>query len=127
MSCQGGDYTLDVHPKLRAAGWGGYWVDAASTLRMEPDAMIVLDPVNGTAIAEALAAGQIRDLVCLGVQSMMPPTTTLDKLLAKCSQTGLRTNSGRWELHCEPDADGARYPPWLGISPEPEPEEKPRG
>src|SRR5450631_519146 len=46
VSCQGGDYTLDMHPRLRAAGWGGYWIDAASALRMRPDALIILDPVN---------------------------------------------------------------------------------
>jgi len=43
---QGGDYTTEVFPKLRAAGWNGHWIDAASTLRMEKDAVIILDPVN---------------------------------------------------------------------------------
>ncbi len=60
VSCQGGDYTTAVHPKLRAAGWRGYWIDAASTLRMKPDAVIVLDPVNRPVIDAALDAG-IRD------------------------------------------------------------------
>src|SRR5688572_23162891 len=46
ISCQGGDYTTEVFPKLRASGWNGYWIDAASTLRMNDDAVIVLDPVN---------------------------------------------------------------------------------
>ncbi|HEX9772704.1 MAG TPA: aspartate-semialdehyde dehydrogenase, partial [Steroidobacteraceae bacterium] len=46
VSCQGGDYTAAVHPKLRASGWDGYWIDAASKLRMAEDAVIVLDPVN---------------------------------------------------------------------------------
>jgi aspartate-semialdehyde dehydrogenase len=46
ISCQGGDYTQAIHPKLRAAGWQGYWIDAASTLRMAPNAVVVLDPVN---------------------------------------------------------------------------------
>ena len=46
VTCQGGDYTNDVYPKLRAAGWNGYWIDAASTLRMKDDAVIILDPVN---------------------------------------------------------------------------------
>ncbi|HNN28517.1 MAG TPA: aspartate-semialdehyde dehydrogenase, partial [Agitococcus sp.] len=46
LTCQGGDYTNDIYPKLRAAGWNGYWIDAASALRMEDDAIIVLDPVN---------------------------------------------------------------------------------
>ena len=57
ISCQGGDYTGDVFPKLRASGWNGYWIDAASTLRMNDDAVIVLDPVNLDVIKNALARG----------------------------------------------------------------------
>lgn len=57
LTCQGGDYTSDVFPKLRAAGWNGYWIDAASTLRMKDDAIIVLDPVNMDVIKHALKAG----------------------------------------------------------------------
>ncbi len=57
ISCQGGDYTDDVFPKLRAAGWKGYWIDAASALRMHDDAVIVLDPVNMELIESALARG----------------------------------------------------------------------
>jgi aspartate-semialdehyde dehydrogenase len=57
LSCQGGDYTSAVYPKLRAAGWKGHWIDAASTLRMADDAVIVLDPVNGPLIKDALARG----------------------------------------------------------------------
>jgi aspartate-semialdehyde dehydrogenase len=57
ISCQGGDYTNDVFPKLRAAGWNGYWIDAASALRMKDDAVIVLDPVNRHVIDQALARG----------------------------------------------------------------------
>jgi aspartate-semialdehyde dehydrogenase len=57
ISCQGGDYTSDIHPKLRQAGWTGYWIDAASTLRMKDDAVIVLDPVNRDVIDRALADG----------------------------------------------------------------------
>jgi len=57
ISCQGGDYTTEVFPKLRAAGWNGYWIDAASTLRMEKDAVIVLDPVNLNVIKDAMAKG----------------------------------------------------------------------
>ena len=57
ISCQGGDYTGEVFPKLRAAGWNGYWIDAASTLRMNDDAVIVLDPVNRSVIDAALAKG----------------------------------------------------------------------
>jgi aspartate-semialdehyde dehydrogenase len=57
VTCQGGDYTNDVFPKLRAAGWNGYWVDAASALRMKDDAVIILDPVNLPVIRNALARG----------------------------------------------------------------------
>jgi aspartate-semialdehyde dehydrogenase len=57
ISCQGGDYTKEIYPKLRAAGWNGYWIDAASTMRMADDAVIILDPVNREAIDRALDAG----------------------------------------------------------------------
>ncbi|MCI1193562.1 aspartate-semialdehyde dehydrogenase [Calidifontimicrobium sp. SYSU G02091] len=57
ITCQGGDYTTEVFPKLRAAGWNGHWIDAASTLRMKDDAVIVLDPVNLPVIKNALARG----------------------------------------------------------------------
>lgn len=57
ITCQGGDYTTDVFPKLRAAGWNGYWIDAASTLRMKDDAIIILDPVNLDVIKTALGRG----------------------------------------------------------------------
>jgi aspartate-semialdehyde dehydrogenase len=57
VTCQGGDYTSAVHPKLRAAGWNGYWIDAASALRMKDDAVIILDPVNLPVIEGALAKG----------------------------------------------------------------------
>ena len=58
VTCQGGDYTKAVHPALRQSGWTGYWVDAASTLRMEDEAVIVLDPVNRSVIDTALTNGQ---------------------------------------------------------------------
>ncbi len=57
ITCQGGDYTKEVFPKIRAAGWKGHWIDAASALRMEGDAVIVLDPVNDDLIRSKLAAG----------------------------------------------------------------------
>lgn len=57
VSCQGGDYTSEVFPKLRADGWAGHWIDAASTLRMEKDAVIILDPVNMHVIQDAYAKG----------------------------------------------------------------------
>ena len=58
LTCQGGDYTKAVHPELRKTGWKGYWIDAASTLRMEKDAVIILDPVNRNVIDKALKNGQ---------------------------------------------------------------------
>ncbi len=58
ITCQGGDYTTEIFPKLRSAGWQGYWIDAASTLRMEDDSVIVLDPVNRKVIDQALDAGK---------------------------------------------------------------------
>ena len=57
ITCQGGDYTNDVFPKLRGAGWKGHWIDAASALRMKDDAVIILDPVNMPVIKNALARG----------------------------------------------------------------------
>ena len=57
LTCQGGDYTSEVFPKLREAGWQGYWIDAASSLRMADDAVIVLDPVNRKVIDQQLDAG----------------------------------------------------------------------
>jgi aspartate-semialdehyde dehydrogenase len=62
VSCQGGDYTLDVHPRLRAAGWRGYWIDAASALRMRDDAIIILDPVNLPVIRTGIERG-VRDFI----------------------------------------------------------------
>jgi len=57
ITAQGGDYTTEVFPKLRASGWNGHWIDAASTLRMQDDAVIILDPVNMPVIKNALAKG----------------------------------------------------------------------
>ncbi|MFA5353004.1 MAG: aspartate-semialdehyde dehydrogenase [Thermodesulfovibrionales bacterium] len=57
VTCQGGDYTSDVYPKLRAAGWQGYWIDAASSLRMDRDSIIILDPVNLGVIKDGLSRG----------------------------------------------------------------------
>ena len=62
VSAQGGDYTTELHPRLRAAGWQGYWIDAASTLRMKDDAVIVLDPVNLPVMQAARARG-IKDFI----------------------------------------------------------------
>jgi len=62
ITCQGGDYTTDIYPKLRSAGWKGYWIDAASSLRMNDDAIIVLDPVNREVIKEGLSRG-IKDYI----------------------------------------------------------------
>ncbi len=57
ISCQGGDYTSEIFPQLRTVGWKGHWIDAASTLRMEQDAVIILDPVNMHVIKDALVNG----------------------------------------------------------------------
>ena len=57
ITCQGGDYTSEVYPQLRSAGWAGHWIDAASSLRMKDDAVIILDPVNLHVIKDALARG----------------------------------------------------------------------
>jgi aspartate-semialdehyde dehydrogenase len=57
ISCQGGDYTKEIFPQLREAGWDGYWIDAASSLRMADDALIILDPVNRDVIDSGLAKG----------------------------------------------------------------------
>jgi len=57
ITCQGGDYTKEIYPKLRAAGWNGYWIDAASTLRMKDEAIIILEPVNKHVIQDGIANG----------------------------------------------------------------------
>src|ERR1700693_872621 len=57
ITCQGGDYSNEIFPKLRGEGWNGIWIDAASALRMKDDAVIILDPVNLHVIEEALANG----------------------------------------------------------------------
>jgi aspartate-semialdehyde dehydrogenase len=57
LSCQGGDYTNEIYPQLRAQGWKGYWIDAASALRMQDDAVIILDPLNMPLIKDAVAKG----------------------------------------------------------------------
>ncbi len=62
VTCQGGDYTKKVYPEIRKAGWKGYWVDAASALRMEKDSIIVLDPVNRAVIDQGLADG-VKDYI----------------------------------------------------------------
>jgi aspartate-semialdehyde dehydrogenase len=62
LTCQGGDYTNEVHPALRASGWEGYWIDAASSLRMKDDSIIVLDPVNRDVIDRGLASG-VKDFI----------------------------------------------------------------
>jgi aspartate-semialdehyde dehydrogenase len=58
VSCQGGEYTSEIYPRLRAAGWKGYWIDAARTLRMNEDAVIILDPINLPLIEQAVAKGR---------------------------------------------------------------------
>jgi aspartate-semialdehyde dehydrogenase len=62
ISCQGGDYTNDIYPKLRQAGWKGYWIDAASALRMKDDAVIILDPLNLDLIKKSVSSG-VKDYI----------------------------------------------------------------
>lgn len=62
ISCQGGDYTGEIHPKLRRESWKGYWIDAASALRMNDDALIILDPVNLPLIESAVSRG-VKDYI----------------------------------------------------------------
>src|SRR4029077_9521951 len=62
VSCQGGEYTTEIYPKLRRAGWKGYWIDAPSTRRMADDSVIVLDPVNRDIIDRAIERG-VRDFI----------------------------------------------------------------
>ena len=57
VTCQGSDFTQKVYPELRKGGWGGYWIDSASTLRMEKESIIVLDPINRHLIDEGLSSG----------------------------------------------------------------------
>jgi aspartate-semialdehyde dehydrogenase len=78
ISCQGGDYTNEIYPKLRAAGWQGYWIDAASALRMKDDAVLILDPVN---------MGQIKDAVARGTKSYIGANCTVGLMLM--GMTGL--------------------------------------
>jgi aspartate-semialdehyde dehydrogenase len=62
LSCQGGEFTSELHPRLRESGWNGYWIDAASALRMKDHAVIILDPVNADVIAAALDRG-VKDFI----------------------------------------------------------------
>ena len=62
ITCQGGDYTAAIYPQLRGSGWNGYWIDAAKSLRMKDDAVIILDPVNMPVIRNALAKG-VKDYI----------------------------------------------------------------
>jgi len=78
ISCQGGDYTAEIYPKLRSAGWQGYWIDAASALRMKDDAVIILDPVN---------LAQIKDAVARGTKSYIGSNCTVGLMLM--GMTGL--------------------------------------
>lgn len=85
VSCQGGDYTARVYPALRAAGWAGVWIDAASTLRMEPDVALILDPVNRDVIDEAVRRG---------VRTFAGPNCTVSLMMMGIAGL-LRGESGR--------------------------------
>ena len=86
MTCQGGDYTNDVYPKLRESGWQGYWIDAASSLRMKDDAIIILDPVNQDVITAGLNNG-VKTFVggnCTVSLMLMSQPASLFALLRLC-------------------------------------------
>ena len=76
VSCQGGDYTTEVYGPLRKSGWQGYWIDAASTLRMADDAVIILDPVNGDVIQRGLEQG---------IRSYIGGNCTVSLMLMACA------------------------------------------
>ncbi|HEY1464713.1 MAG TPA: aspartate-semialdehyde dehydrogenase [Terriglobales bacterium] len=76
ISCQGGEYTTEVYGPLRKSGWQGYWIDAASTLRMEKDAVIILDPVNGDVIERGIASG---------IRSFIGGNCTVSLMLMACA------------------------------------------
>ena len=84
LSCQGGGYTTKIYPRLRAEGWQGYWIDAASTLRMDADSVIVLDPVNRPVIDQALEKGCLAYIGgnCTVSLMMMAMGGLLDALMA---------------------------------------------
>src|SRR5260221_14386526 len=101
ISCQGGDYTNEVYPKLRAAGWNGYWIDAASALRMNHDAVIILDPVNMPLIKQAIADG---------TRNFIGGNFPVD-LMLMCLARLFQHDEGEWvtriNSHAAPRAGGA--------------------
>lgn len=85
VTCQGGDWTNEIYPKLRAQGWNGYWIDAASALRMKDNAIIVLDPVNMSVIKKGLRAG-VKDYIggnCTVSLMLMALSGLFEKKLVK--------------------------------------------
>ena len=90
ISCQGGDYTTAIHPQLRAAGWNGYWIDAAKTLRMKDDAVIILDPVNmlqGRIADRVQKLCEIVDAVILMDQVDIPETGVVTRRVLETIQS----------------------------------------
>ena len=109
VSCQGGDYTNDIHPRLRAAGWKGYWIDAASALRMKDDAVIILDPVNRAVIDAALEAG-VRDYIggncTVSLMMMALAGSASSDAAAECTLPICSTSS---RMFCAPAPEAAWY------------------
>ena len=107
VTCQGGDYTNEVHPKLRASGWKGYWIDAASALRMRDDAVIILDPVNRGVIDAGLRAG-VRDYIggncTVSLMMMALAGSRSIEPAAACSAPICSTSS---RMFCAPAPDAA--------------------
>jgi aspartate-semialdehyde dehydrogenase len=102
ITCQGGDYTNEVYPQLRAAGWNGYWIDAASALRMNDDAVIILDPVNRSVIDEALGRGVKNyvggnctvSLMLMGLQGLFESGTKRENLVEWLTSMTYQAASG---------------------------------
>src|SRR5258707_9105291 len=107
ISCQGGDYTNEVHPRLRAAGWNGYWIDAASALRMNHDAVIILDPVNMPLIKQAIADGTrnfiggecTRSLMLMGLGGLVH-RQEIARLTRMASHAGPRAGAAQPRERC---------------------------
>jgi aspartate-semialdehyde dehydrogenase len=113
ITCQGGDYTKEVFPKLRAAGWNGHWIDAASSLRMADDAVIILDPVNMNVIKDSLAKGGKNwiggnctvSLMLMGLGGLFQ-----NDLVEWATSMTYQAASGRRAEHARADLPDGRHP-----------------
>ncbi len=102
VTCQGGDYTNEIYPKLRASGWQGYWIDAASSLRMKDDAIIILDPVNQDVITAGLNNG---------VKTFVGGNCTVSLMLMSSAACLLRIwwSGSAWRRTSAASGGGARH------------------